>query len=96
MLSQQLLPQLLGKCLEPGRLELWVPLVICEYHHVALVEAAALDQVLHVLHVVDAPAQLPALTKVVDPDEKSFLCSLAVAEKAATVVWGSRGCLLRW
>ena len=52
----QLLPQLVGKRLEPGRLELWVPLIVCEYHHVALVEAAALDQVLHVLHVVDAPA----------------------------------------
>ena len=77
-------------------MELRVPLIIREYHHVALVEAAALDQVLHVLHVVDAPAQLAALTKVVDPDEKSFLCSLAVAEKAAAVVWGSRRCLLRW
>ena len=75
---------------------LWVPLIIGEYHHVALVEAAALDQVLHVLHVVDAPAQLAALTEVVDPDEKSFLRSLAVAEKAAAIVWGSRRCLLRW
>ena len=85
----QLLPQFVGKCLElplPGRLELRVPLIIREYHHVALVEAAALDQVLHVLHVVDAPAQFAALTKVVDADEKSFLRTLAVAEKTAAVV----------
>jgi hypothetical protein len=44
------------------------------------VEASAHDQILNVLDIVDAAAQLASLAKVVDADQKSLLGAATVAE----------------
>lgn len=67
-------PQYVGLC----RLAHGVLLVVGQEHHVLpLVVEMAVEICAHVLHVVDAAAELSALAKVVDSDEESFPAPVA-------------------
>ena len=61
-----------------GRLAHGVLLVICQENHVlSLVVEMAVQVGAHVLHVVDATAELSALAEVVDADEQGFPAAVA-------------------
>ena len=89
-----------------GRLAHRVLLVIRQRHHILPLVPEVLVQVSgHVLDVVDAPAQLPALPEVVDPDQQRLPAPRAVrvlelvlprcarARTAASALAGARGAL---
>ena len=73
-----------------GRLAHGILLIVGQDDHVLpRIAEIAIEVCRHVLDVIDAPAELPSLTKVVDADEKGFAPPRAVGILKAVALRGA-------